>query len=97
MNHDELTPQGKQYWRLVAAFQELIGVSDEDIALDKDLKEYIDQIARVALNFRLHGAEGMRKIKREQILANMGIRILRPRQGAVPPEEPPPSGPRGIA
>lgn len=74
-----MTDDEKSYWRIYAALQEIMRVSDEDIERDPELKQLIHAVSNVAIIYRMHGASSVlidRKMKR---LEELGIPVIKPK------------------
>lgn len=75
----DLTENEKSFWRIVAALQELLRVSDEDIESNPHLKKLLYQVANVAIMYREHGPEKVLQDSRAKELEKMGIPTIKPK------------------
>jgi hypothetical protein len=53
----------KTYWRVYAAMQELLRVTDSDVSKNSDLSALIHSVCRVARLYRIHGADAILQAK----------------------------------
>lgn len=65
-----------QYWRLRAAFQELLNVTDEDVSQDRELQKFLELTANIALLYREKGAGFVLEMNRRKLLEGLGVTFL---------------------
>lgn len=65
-----------QYWRLRAAFQELLNVTDEDVSQDRELQKFLELTANIALLYREKGAGFVLETNRRKLLEGLGVTFL---------------------
>lgn len=73
-----MTPLEKKYWKIRAAFEELFHVTDEDVAKNPDLRDYLHCATQVAMQFQSEGADKMFDRSKARHLQDLGVTILRP-------------------
>ena len=76
----DIGEEEKTYWRVHAALQELLRVTDEDVDKNPHLKQLLHAVANVARMYRTHGAEAILQDNRTKVLADLGVPTLRPRK-----------------
>lgn len=72
----KLSTKEARYWRLRASLQELLGVSDEDIERNPDLKNFLDIVSNVALIYKEKGADYILEQNRRKDLEATGVIFL---------------------
>jgi hypothetical protein len=84
-----LTNREKQFYRILAALQELYGVQDQDLAADPELNEFLKLAAKVGLQLRTLGPKKFLELRPLQ----PPLRVLKkPKLRVVPdPTEPDPA------
>ena len=75
-----MTDDEKSYWRIYAAIQELIRVTDEDVDKNPELRKLIHAVANVARLYRTHGADEILNEQHTQKLESMGIPVIKPKR-----------------
>lgn len=75
----DLTDKEKEFWRISAAIQEILRVTDQDIQQNPDLEKLIYQVANVAILYRDQGADTVLQERRARELKKLGIPIIRPK------------------
>jgi len=73
----------KKYWRIRAALEEFLHISEEQVAQNKDVQDFLDIMAKVAFRFQTEGAEKVLAAGKDKQLEEMGIAILRPKPKRV--------------
>lgn len=80
-----MTEDERSYWRVYAALQELLRVTDEDVDKSPELKQLLVAFANVARIYRTQGSETLRIERHQRTLEEMGIPVIRPKK---PPQKP---------
>ena len=80
-----MTEEEKSYWRIYASLQELLRVTDEDVANNPDLRQLIEAFTNVARVYRAQGPETVRIERHLRRLEETGIPVIRPKK---PPNKP---------
>lgn len=75
-----MTEDEKSYWRIHAALQEILRVTDEDVEKNPLLKQLLHSVTFVARQYRVHGAEAVRQDTRDRTLTEMGIPVIKPKK-----------------
>ena len=74
-----MTDEEKSYWRVYAAIQELLRVSDEDIEKNPELRKLIHAVSNVARLYRTHGPDAIRDEQHFKKLEQHGIPVIKPK------------------
>jgi hypothetical protein len=72
------TPLEKKYWKIRAALEELLHVTDADVEKNPDLRDWLHCSAQLALKFQTEGADAVFDQSKSRHLQDLGIAILRP-------------------
>lgn len=76
-----MTDDEKSYWRVYAALQELLRVTDEDIDANPDLRQLVHSFCQVVRLYRTRGPESIRVERHFKKLEEMGIPTIKPKPG----------------
>jgi len=85
-----MTDEQKQFYRIKAALQELFGMLDEDLVRDKELDQYLNLSANIALQQKTLGPKRAYELR----LKRRGLRLVPPSphlRVVKPPNEPDPT------
>lgn len=75
-----MTEDEKSYWRVYAALQELLRVTDEDVEKNPELRQLIEAFASVARLYRIQGPDTLRLERHYKNLEDMGVSVIRPKR-----------------
>ena len=71
-----MKPEEAKFWRLKAAMQELLNVTDEDVCSNPDLERFLTVTANIALIYKEKGATFVLDLNKQKALEALGVPVL---------------------